>query len=87
MRLKGTGYVVLPDEATGRRGREGWPAMLRRWLVECPQCAEVWLVVGVRENDRHVCKDCGHSFAVRFSRPSGGSLSALAGEAQEEVRS
>jgi hypothetical protein len=68
MGLKGTGYVVLPDEVAGKRGREGWPAMLRRWLVECPQCAEVWLVVGAREQDRHVCKDCGHGFAVRFSR-------------------
>jgi transposase-like protein len=51
---------------------ERWPAMLRRWLVECPRCAEVWLVVGARENDRHVCKDCGHGFVVRFSTTRGG---------------
>jgi hypothetical protein len=38
--------------------------MLRRWLVECPQCSQVWIVVGARENDRHVCKDCGHGFAI-----------------------
>ncbi len=43
--------------------------MLRRWLIECPRCAEVWLVVGARENDRHVCKDCGHDFVVKFSAP------------------
>jgi hypothetical protein len=41
--------------------------MLRRWLVECPQCAQVWLVVGARENDSHVCKDCGHGFVVSLS--------------------
>jgi hypothetical protein len=66
MRLKGIGYVELPDAAAGKRGKEGWTAMLRRWLVECPQCAIVWLVVGARENDRHVCKDCGHGFAINF---------------------
>ena len=71
----------MPDEVAGKRAREGWPAMLRKWLVECPQCAEVWLVVGARENDRHVCKDCGHAFAVRFSRPSAGSSTAFGGEA------
>jgi rRNA maturation endonuclease Nob1 len=38
--------------------------MLRRWLVECPRCAQVWLAVGARENDRHVCKDCGHGFVI-----------------------
>jgi ribosomal protein S27AE len=63
------GQVVLPDEGAGRRRKESWPAMLRRWLVECPRCAEVWLVVGARENDRHVCKDCGHGFVVRFLTP------------------
>ena len=38
--------------------------MLRRWIVECPRCAEVWLVVGAHEMDGHVCKACGHGFAI-----------------------
>ena len=38
--------------------------MLRRWIVECPQCAQVWLVVGARERDDHVCKACGHGFPI-----------------------
>ena len=38
--------------------------ILRRWLVQCPQCSEVCLVVGARENDQYVCKDCGHSFTI-----------------------
>ncbi|MDQ3802450.1 MAG: hypothetical protein M3416_01125 [Acidobacteriota bacterium] len=51
--------------------------MLRRWLVECPQCAQVWLVVGARENDRHVCKDCGHAFVVSLSATRDGRPAAL----------
>jgi len=51
---------------TGKRG-ERWFEVLRRWLVQCPQCSEVWLVVGAHEKDRYVCKDCGHSFTIRLS--------------------
>lgn len=71
MGLKELGQVVSPDEGAGKRRGEGWPAKLRRWLIECPRCAEVWLVVGARENDRHVCKDCGHGFAIRLSALGG----------------
>lgn len=41
-----------------------WPEMLRGWVVECPRCAEVWLVVGAHEMDGHVCKACGHDFVI-----------------------
>ena len=67
MGLDRSGQTALPAEGAERRRVERWPAMLRRWLVECPRCAEVWLVAGARENDRHVCKGCGHSFVVRLS--------------------
>jgi rRNA maturation endonuclease Nob1 len=46
--------------------------MLRRWFVRCPRCAEVWLVVGAREDDRHVCKGCGHGFVIRLSTEQAG---------------
>lgn len=46
--------------------------MLRRWFVRCPRCAEVWLVVGAREGDRHVCKGCGHGFAVSLQAVQAG---------------
>ena len=62
-----TAQSILAGEGTVRRKGESWPAMLRRWLVECPRCTQVWLVVGARENDRHVCKDCGHGFVVSLS--------------------
>jgi transposase-like protein len=61
------GYIVLPKGRTEQRLGESWLEILKRWLVECPQCTEIWLVVGARENDRYICKDCGHSFAIRFS--------------------
>ena len=67
MALDKSEYVVLSEGNSRKRGRENWAEMLRRWLVECPRCSEVWLVVGARENDRYICKDCGHSFVIRFS--------------------
>lgn len=66
MELRKSKHVVLPESRPVKRLGESWPEILRRWLVECPQCAQVWLVVGARENDRHVCKDCGHGFNIRF---------------------
>ncbi len=77
MGLKDLGRSVSRDEGAGRRGGESWPAMLRRWLVECPQCGQVWLVVGARENDRHVCKDCGHGFVVSLSSTRDGRQTTL----------
>lgn len=67
MASQSLGRSAPPAGGEGRRGGESWPAMLRRWLVECPRCAAVWLVVGARDNDRHVCKDCGHGFVVRLT--------------------
>jgi transposase-like protein len=46
---------------------ESWLEMLTQWLVQCPQCSEVRLVVGAREEDQYVCKDCGHSFSISCS--------------------
>ena len=56
------------------RAKVGWPEILRRWLVRCPRCAEVWLVVGAREDDRHVCKGCGHGFVIRLSAVQAGDM-------------
>ncbi len=61
MALPGNKYIVLPKtKKAGNRPFE----ILRRWLVQCPQCLEVRLVVGARKNDEYVCKDCGHSFTI-----------------------
>ena len=65
MGLQETAHAVQPGNVAAEKGRESWLGKLRRWLVECPRCAEVWLVVGARENERHVCKDCGHRFTIR----------------------
>ncbi len=70
------GYIVLPGGRTEKRLGESWLEILKRWLVECPQCTQVWLVVGARENDPYICKDCGHSFAIRFSITPSDSLPA-----------
>ena len=77
MGLKQFRQAVRPAERAGRRSAEGWASMLRRWLVECPRCAQVWLVVGAREDERHVCKDCGHDFPLSLSAAGGGREAAV----------
>jgi transposase-like protein len=67
MALNENRYIVLPRGRVEKRAGESWLEILKRWLVECPQCAQVWLVVGARENEPYVCKDCGHGFAIKFS--------------------
>jgi len=67
MALPENEYIALSGGGLTRRPGESWLEILRRWLVQCPQCSEVRLVVGAHENDQYVCKDCGHSFAIRLS--------------------
>ena len=61
MALPENKYIVLPE--VKRHGDRPFE-ILRRWLVQCPQCSEVRLVVGASENDQYVCKDCGHGFTI-----------------------
>lgn len=56
--------LTAPDIEKG--AGENWLEMLKQWLVECPQCSEVRLVVGAHEKDQYICKDCGHSFVIGF---------------------
>jgi hypothetical protein len=75
MDLAETKYVVLPEAGSTKPETESWRDVLRRWLIQCPNCAEIRLVVGARENDGYVCKDCGHSFIITFSAAANDSLS------------
>lgn len=75
MGSKEIGYVVMPERRPVKRAGGSWSEILRRWLVECPRCAEVWLAVGARENERHVCKGCGNGFAIRLPITQEGGLS------------
>ena len=65
-----------------RRAKVGWPEILRRWFVRCPRCAEVWLVVGAREDERHVCKGCGHGFVISLSTERAGDMPTPKGAAE-----
>ena len=60
-------YIVLPEVRNEKEREEQWFEILRRWLVQCPECSQARLVVGARQNDRYVCKDCGHSFNITRS--------------------
>jgi len=66
MELGSNEHIALTAPETGKGAGENWLEMLREWLVQCPQCSEVRLVVGAREKDQYVCKDCGHSFVIGF---------------------
>ena len=66
MSLEKSDYVVLSKGTARKRRGESWNEMLRRWLVECPRCSEVWLVVGARDNESYICKDCGHGFVIKL---------------------
>lgn len=67
MAVRENEYIVLLETTAGKHRGERWFERLRKWLVQCPQCSEVRLVVGAQENDRYVCKDCGHSFTIKYS--------------------
>lgn len=61
--------MAISSNATQQIGNldgseKSWLVTLRRWLVQCPQCTEVRLVVGARENDRYKCRQCGHDFTI-----------------------
>jgi len=60
---------VTPQIGNLDGGEKSWLVTLRRWLVQCPQCTEVRLVVGARENDRYKCRQCGHDFTIVGNRP------------------
>ena len=64
MALPENQYIVLSDAKVREKHEDRPFEILRRWLVQCPECSEVRLVVGARENDQYVCKDCGHSFTI-----------------------
>ena len=67
MALAETKYHVLSDGEFTGTPKENWLETVRRWLVQCPNCAETRLVVGASENEPYTCKNCGYRFAIRIS--------------------
>jgi transposase-like protein len=59
-------YIVLSESNEEEKQGKNWREILQRWLVRCPQCQEQWLVIGARENDGYVCKDCGYGFSIKL---------------------
>ena len=75
MGLRPSEHIALTEPQTRKGAGKNWLETLRQWLVQCPECSEVRLVVGAHEQDRYVCKDCGHSFVIGFQ--SGDEASAF----------
>jgi transposase-like protein len=63
----GLSDISRTAQPTRTGARKKWREMLKQWVVQCPECDEVRLVVGAHENDRYVCKDCGHRFVIKLS--------------------
>lgn len=66
MGLRPSEQLAQTAPKTGKGVGEDWLEMLKQWLVQCPQCSELRLVVGAHEKDHYICKDCGHSFVIGF---------------------
>ena len=64
MLLTGKEYFVLSNNKSSKSPQRSSIETLRQWLVQCPKCREVRMVVGAHENDRYACRDCGHSFVI-----------------------
>jgi len=58
-------YIAAKRGGERKTASERLQEALQRFLVNCPQCLQRWLVLGIRESDQHVCKSCGHRFAVK----------------------
>jgi len=70
----GPNEIILAAPQTRNGARKNWREMLRKWLVQCPECSKVRLIVGANEKDRHICKDCGHSFVIGHQSRDGPSV-------------
>lgn len=77
MALSGKKYFVLSNSQFSEGPRRNWRESLRRWLVQCPNCSEIRLVVGARDNDKYICKDCGHSFVINRTTVAKENLSSI----------
>jgi hypothetical protein len=53
--------------------------------IHCPNCTQVWLVLGLEPGDSHICKSCGHSFKVSRGTPSEPSLPATTNDELESA--
>jgi hypothetical protein len=71
MRLEPNEHIGLTAPQTRKGAGKNWLETLRKWLVQCPECFEVRLVVGAHERDRYICKDCGHSFVIGLQSRNG----------------
>jgi ribosomal protein S27AE len=41
-----------------------WEEAMKQHLQTCPQCGQVWLVFGLRENETYTCGTCRHRFII-----------------------
>lgn len=50
---------------------EDWRQVFRDSTYRCPQCGQIWLLMGMRDNETYTCRSCGCSFATDESNRAG----------------
>jgi len=61
-------HPVLSSDRAPQEARASWRELKRRWIRQCPQCGQKWLVIGARAGEEHKCKSCHHSFFLEANR-------------------
>jgi len=59
-----------PKVAESVREDNGWRRMVQRAALDCPQCKQTWLILGVDHRHPYTCKACGHSFKIEAKHRS-----------------
>jgi hypothetical protein len=75
------GEQTMDQEKNTQQWEEAW----RRHFRTCPQCGQVWLVFGLRENEAYTCRTCHHRFIILHSYCS--DAPALQGQKKHQPRS
>jgi hypothetical protein len=46
------------------KSNQQWEEAMKQHFQTCPQCGQVWLVFGLRENEAYTCRTCRHRFII-----------------------
>lgn len=50
-----------------KESKNGWLEDLKRQLQTCPHCGQHWLIVGLKNGEEHLCRDCGQRFVIKLA--------------------
>ncbi len=47
-----------------KKDTQQWEEALKQHFQTCPQCGQVWLAIGLRENEEYSCRTCNYRFTI-----------------------